>query len=201
MAALRFPFAAGSGALVALAVFSILWRFVNVPMDSSPSIEAERIVFTRQIVETLPDSRRDPIVQRELPPPVLPPVDIGITRNEVSDPTFVRIGFQPTVIADGFGSKVVGTDRDSVPIVRIPPEYPPRALARETEGWVKVQFSITAAGLVRDAFVVEAEPEGVFDEAALKAIARWRYNPRIANGVPVDRVGMQTVIRFDLDRL
>ena len=42
-------------------------------------------------------------------------------------------------------------------------------------------------------------PKGVFDAAALKAIARWRYTPKIEGGVPVERVGLQTVIRFQLE--
>jgi protein TonB len=201
MAALRFPFAAGSGALVALAVFALLWRFVSVPMDTSPVAEGPIIQFTRLITPTQPTSTRDPKVERELPPPVLPPVDIGGGETEITDPTFVRIGFPPAIPKGTGGTVLSGSDHDPIPLVRMVPEYPPRAAAREIEGWVKVQFSITSTGLVRDAFVVEAEPEGWFEDAALKTIARWRYKPRVADGVPVDRVGMQTVIRFDLEQL
>ena len=77
----------------------------------------------------------------------------------------------------------------------IPPDFPPGV---NTEGWVKVQFSITAAGTVRDAFVVDASPKGVFDSAALKAIARWRYSPKVDGGVAVESVGLQTLIHFEL---
>lgn len=201
MAALRLPFAAGSGALVALAVFALLWRFVSVPMDTSPLAEAPIIKFTRLITPTQPTSTRDPKVVRELPPPVLPPVDIGPGETEIGDPTFVGIVSPPAIPTGPSGTVLSGSDHDPIPLVRITPDYPPRALAREIEGWVKVQFSITSTGLVRDAFVVEAEPEGWFEDAALRTIARWRYKPRVADGVPVDRVGMQTVIRFDLEQL
>jgi protein TonB len=94
------------------------------------------------------------------------------------------------------GPPQMGQDRDVIPLVRIPPEYPPHS--GNTEGWVKVQFSITETGSVRDAFVVDANPTGVFDAAALKAIARWRYSPKIEGGVAVERVGVQTIIRFEL---
>jgi protein TonB len=93
----------------------------------------------------------------------------------------------------------MGTDRDVQPIVQVHPDYPQPAISRGVEGWVKVQFTITATGAVKDAFVIDASPRAVFDDAALKAIARWRYNPRIDNGTAVERVGMQTVIRFQLD--
>jgi len=62
-----------------------------------------------------------------------------------------------------------------------------------------VQFTIAANGAVKDAFVVAADPPSRFDAAALAAIARWRYQPRVERGVPVERVGMQTVIRFELE--
>jgi outer membrane biosynthesis protein TonB len=39
----------------------------------------------------------------------------------------------------------------------------------------------------------------LFDEAALRSIARWRYNPKIEGGVAVERIGVQTVIRFMLE--
>ena len=201
MAALRFPFAAGSGALVALSVFALLWRFVSVPMDTSPLTEAPIIKFTRLITPSEPISTRDPKVERELPPPVVQPVDVGISEPGIDRPTLVHTGYRPTIPGGNEGFRASGSDHDPIPLVRMVPEYPPRAAAREIEGWVKVQFSITSTGLVRDAFVVEAEPEGWFEDAALKTIARWRYKPRVADGVPVDRIGMQTVIRFDLEQL
>jgi protein TonB len=92
-----------------------------------------------------------------------------------------------------------GIDGDATPIVQTKPEYPPRELARGTEGWVRVQFAVTTIGTVRDAVVVASEPDAVFDQAALKAIARWRYNPRVENGEAVERVGVQAIIRFTLE--
>ena len=99
----------------------------------------------------------------------------------------------------GRGGLPVGTDRDALPLVRVNPDYPPGPLSRGTEGWVRVQFSVTVVGTVRDAVVVASEPRSIFDEAALKAIARWRYNPRVVNGEAVERVGLETIIRFDIE--
>jgi periplasmic protein TonB len=52
---------------------------------------------------------------------------------------------------------------------------------------------------VTDAKVVAADPPGLFDEAAIRSILRWRYNPKVEGGVAVERVGVQTVIRFVLE--
>ena len=44
-----------------------------------------------------------------------------------------------------------------------------------------------------------AKPANIFNDAALKAISRWRYNPKVENGQPVERRGVRTIIRFDLE--
>jgi protein TonB len=106
----------------------------------------------------------------------------------------------PTVDARGALSRLqltAGSDTDTIPLVRIPPEYPPRAVARELEGWVRVRFTITETGTVTDAVVVDSS-SSLFDDAALRAIARWRYNPKIEGGVPVERVGIEVVLEFQL---
>ena len=85
-----------------------------------------------------------------------------------------------------------------MPLVRVAPEYPPQALARGIEGWVLLEFTITTAGAVKDAVVVDSNPTSLFDEAALKAISRWRYDPLLEGGVPVERRGIQTRLVFEL---
>jgi protein TonB len=80
-----------------------------------------------------------------------------------------------------------------VPLERIPPKYPARAASRHIEGWVKIEFTITTDGNVENAVVVEAEPEEVFDEAALKAINQWRFKEKIVNGVAVEQRAVQTL--------
>jgi protein TonB len=92
-----------------------------------------------------------------------------------------------------------GSDRDTIPLVRVPPDYPARAVNRGIEGWVLVEFTITGTGSVKDAKVVDAKPATIFNDAALKAIGRWRYNPKVENGQPVERRGVRTIIRFDLE--
>jgi protein TonB len=111
---------------------------------------------------------------------------------------------QPEVNARAAMTKMTvnvgGSDRDTMPLVRINPDYPPRAQSRGIEGWVLIEFTITAAGTVRDARVVQASPKGYFEDAALKAIARWRYNPKVQEGVAVERVGVRVRLSFNMER-
>lgn len=85
-----------------------------------------------------------------------------------------------------------------VPIVRVPPKYPPRAASRHIEGWVRVEFTITPDGEVEDAVVKSAEPDEIFDDAALNAIAKWEFKAKIVNGVAVKQRAVQT-LQFKLE--
>ena len=84
-------------------------------------------------------------------------------------------------------------DRDFMVIARIPPQYPYRAKRRGVEGWVKISFLITEQGLVKDAIVIDEKPKGVFDNATLRAVMKWRFKPRIEDGKPVATRAEQTV--------
>ena len=78
-----------------------------------------------------------------------------------------------------------------IPLERVPPKYPISAANRHIEGWVKVEFTITTSGTVKDASVVEAEPAEIFNGAALKAILQWRFKEKIINGVAVEQRAVQ----------
>jgi protein TonB len=67
-----------------------------------------------------------------------------------------------------------------------PPDYPADAVRRHTEGWVEVEFTVTADGSVANATVVNANPARVFNTAALSAVGRWTFKPRMENGRPVE---------------
>ncbi len=72
-------------------------------------------------------------------------------------------------------------------IAHTPAKYPARAVQRNIEGWVDVEFTVARDGSTRDARIVRAEPSGIFDESVLDAVAQWRYSPRIVAGEPIDQ--------------
>lgn len=200
MLALRIPIAVFVGASLTTSMFWVLWHLISRPFDVEQISEATRIEFSRMRHDTEVATKRDEKIERERPPPTpeTPRMafSAGGIENNVAQLT-------PVVDARGAMSRMslsAGSDRDVIPLVRIAPDYPPRALSRGIEGWVQVQFTITATGTVKDPTVVNADPKNIFDDAALKAIARWRYNPRVEGGVAVERVGVQTIIRFQLEQ-
>ena len=88
-----------------------------------------------------------------------------------------------------------------------------RALSRGLAGWVIVEFTVTEAGTVRDPVVVsncahipnarnpgecEDKPNSVFDSSAMKAALKFKYKPKVIDGVPVETAGVQNRIKFEL---
>jgi len=198
MSTLRLPFAASSGVLVTLAVFSLLWHFVSVPIDIGKPIETVKVDWKRVRTSTPIEPKRPQKVDRD-PPPIVPETPKVRGEHVIAPPTpYARPERVGPTIGPGRGL-AIGIDSEPIPVVRAAPDYPPRALANGVEGWVQVRFTVTAVGTVIDAVVVDAAPKNTFDDAALKALARWRYNPKVEGGVGVERVGLQTVIRFQLE--
>ena len=104
----------------------------------------------------------------------------------------------PVVFGALSGTAAAQNDRDVIPLVRINPDYPADALAAKREGQVILQFTITATGVTRDIVAVDnSSPE--FVASAIAAVARWRYQPQMENGQAVERTGVRTVIRFQLN--
>ena len=81
-----------------------------------------------------------------------------------------------------------------------PPVYPPSKLKRGIEGFVTVGFSVNPVGQVYDAFIIESEPKGAFDKAALTAIAKFKYKPRYENERAVNTEGQRYVFRFEIEK-
>jgi len=188
------------GALLNAGVFELLWQLVSASGTQELLMQATRIEFTRMRRDTEVASKRDERIEREQPPEVPQLPKLSVSAGSIDSNV---ISLTPVVDARGAMMRMsmsAGSDRDVIPLVRINPDYPQRALSRGIEGWVVVQFTITATGSVASAVVVDAEPEGIFDDAALKAIARWRYNPKVEGGVAVERVGIRTVLRFMIEQ-
>jgi protein TonB len=87
---------------------------------------------------------------------------------------------------------------DYLPIVRVAPVYPARALSRGLEGYVDMSFTVTTAGTVRDPIVLFST-SSLFDRAALRAVLKFKYKPRVVDGVPVDVPGVKTRISFQIE--
>ena len=90
-----------------------------------------------------------------------------------------------------------GGNSQVIPLVRINPQYPRNELLSGVEGWVKVKFIVEPDGSVSSPRVVQSKPPRVFDSSALRAIKKWKFKPKVVNGIAVQQAGTQ-VIEFKL---
>ncbi len=84
-----------------------------------------------------------------------------------------------------------------LPIVRVAPVYPRSALATGTDGYVDLIFTVKANGSTTD-IVVTYSTDSVFDTAAIQAVSKFKYKPRVVDGEAVDAPGVEARIRFQI---
>ena len=78
------------------------------------------------------------------------------------------------------------------------PVYPAAARAQGIEGYVVVEYDVTEAGTVANSRVLEADPAGIFDAAALAAVSSWVFKPELIDGQPQERRRLQSTVSFKL---
>jgi protein TonB len=145
-----------------------------------------------------PKKRKMPDKKEPEEPP--PPPDLRMSRSSKPSQEMGEMAFAIDVNVDvgGVNVAIAAADSDVVPIVRVNPQYPLRASERGIEGWVAVEFTISKLGTVKDPHVIGSHPSSIFDRSALKAIRKWKYNPKIEDGEPVERPGVKVKLTFDL---
>lgn len=91
------------------------------------------------------------------------------------------------------------SDGEYLPIVKVAPVYPRRALSRGLEGYVIVEFTVTKQGTVTTPKVIKAEPADIFNQAAIDAALKFKYKPRVVDGEAVEVAGVQNKITFQIN--
>jgi protein TonB len=76
------------------------------------------------------------------------------------------------------------------------PEFPPAATSAGLDrGYVILSYSVTARGTTTDIAVVESSSE-LFEAAAIDAVQRYMYIPRMEQGQPVRRDNIKLRVDF-----
>ncbi len=144
---------------------------------------------------------QDIVPQKPPKPPETPPETPPQDMDNIN-PDAPKINIAPPQVAQtsdigGPGGMNIA-EGDYLPIVRVAPVYPARALSRGLEGFVDLQFTVTTAGTVRDPIVLQST-SSLFERAALRAVLKFKYKPRVVDGVPVEVPGVKTRISFMLE--
>ncbi len=199
MSWLRLGIAIPVGAAITFSLFILMTILIATgekafdEKDKGPSIDFVRV--KRDETSDTTDRR----LPQKLPPPVAPPPP-PMQQTASLRPT--NSGISMPVPDVGAGADLGGfsltapTDGDIMPLVRVAPQYPQRALSQEISGWVDLELTIGPDGNVQEAVVVNAQPKRIFDRAARRAAMKWKYKPKVEDGIAVVRYGVRTRITF-----
>lgn len=185
-------------ALVTFSLFVIMFLLIKPPLSERPP----QLAFP--VVELFINPEETPVVVKALPPPppaVVPPETAPRTIDNVTNVVLTGPGIKlaPPVLTTIINSFGTGRDKTATPVVRVEPRFPVDALRNGISGWVKLRFSIDESGSVTDVDVLQAEPRGVFDREAIRALRRWKYQPQVIDGKAIRQTNLQVVLDFTLD--
>lgn len=193
---MRLVFSVVLSLLVTLALFWFMqWLITSGQQELARpedrmQVEIVRVRQDEEVQEREREPPRPP-QQDERPPP--PPME----QLRTTRPNLSGVGISTPRIETGVtGGAGIGSmqEGDPIPVATIPPQYPREAQMQGIEGYVRIEFTINPDGSVSDARVIDAQPRrGIFDREALRAISRWRFRPKVEDGVAVPSRGAYTI--------
>lgn len=199
----RYSLAGLLATVVTFGLFYLMQALISVASSQADQIFVGQVIeFVRLKREPELELKKRRVPDKKPPQEEPPPPEFDLARAERPDQAFdaMAIAAYEVDIGVGLDLGLIASDQDIVPIVRVNPQYPIRAAEREIEGWVEVEFTISAAGTVKDPIVVGSNPSTIFNSAALRAIRKWKYSPKIEGGVAVERPSVRVRINFDLGK-
>jgi len=186
-----------SSALLAMGVGSAFVFSAVVAMNAftrtPEAVDTERVVsFAVENLAPRKEKREAPRIERRQKKnaadqkllSVLPDLGTGLSGIQIEVPDFDGMqlaGLSDSLLGDMNGAVMTdeAVDRRPQPRVRAHIPYPPRARANNISGFVVFNLFIDTDGLVKKARVLEANPPGVFDDAALQSVRSWVFEPAV----------------------
>ncbi|HKI74224.1 MAG TPA: energy transducer TonB [Pseudomonadales bacterium] len=202
------------GIIATIGLFYLMQALISGIKAPDSTHKTERLVkFVR--VKHKMEVHKEKHEPKQPPPPAQPPPQMQQDFNPQSAKTVgwsvkgPNTDIEPKIKGSGF----TVSDGEYLPIVKVQPVYPRRAVARGMSGWVLVKFTVTPQGTVKHPVVVDHcawaragktkepchdSPRTIFDAAAIHAARRFKYKPRVVDGQPVATAGVENRITFKM---
>ncbi len=177
-----------------LLMHSLIAGDMGEPEETKEHKVADIFMPAREIKTQFDTEKPKKPDEPDIPPPDMPEPEFDTPDISPDALNMSAPKVQTKLTIGGIGGFT--SDGEYLPIVKVQPVYPRRALSRGIEGYVIVEFTVTKNGSVRDPFIVESQPKNVFDRAATKAALKFKYKPRVIDGEPVDVPGVRNKITF-----
>ena len=197
----RYAFSIVIGTVVTLSLLFIMQLLIVTGKQAlTDPRERHKLEFVR-VKKNENLNTQDPTPEKPPKPPETPPETPPQDMDNIDpDAPSIDVG-RPEISANtdigGPGGMNIA-EGDYLPIVRVAPVYPSRALSRGLEGFVDMSFTVTTTGTVKDPIVLQST-SSLFERAATRAVLKFKYKPRVVDGVPVEVSGVKTRITFELE--
>jgi protein TonB len=180
-----------------LAAFALVQWWLWAPRE--PQAREEQVAYV-DLVDEQEAAKEDEVPPEPAPPPPPPPVPVPPESAESGLPALaapvagpianitvpVKIAGGGSLTGAGFGgfARGAGTGygrgqgfkgKPLVPLSTARPQMPEWACKQNIKGWVEAVFTVLPSGRVQNVKIIEAQPRGVYEIAAIESISNWIY--------------------------
>ncbi|MDF2155786.1 energy transducer TonB [Vibrio sp. CAU 1672] len=202
----RLLLALPASVMIVVSLFSFMAWMVDTGSQRAPK-PSQLVRFDMVMVENDADvqRRQRAVPERPEQPKAPQPMDFSQAETQLEPigpaPLSSELGLNTAL--DGVAISVPdlqGTmgNRQALPLYRVEPRYPAKALKRKVEGYVILQFTIDTAGRPKDIKVLDAKPKRMFEREAMRALKQYKYQPKVEHGVSVEQQGQTYKMEFNL---
>ncbi|MBY7729861.1 energy transducer TonB [Vibrio echinoideorum] len=199
---LALPLAGALG----LALFSFMAWMVDNGHQRSPD-NSETLSFNMVMVEAEQEVQRRQRAVPEQPEMPEPPPEAQPSQSQAEVTPLNSMSSLPSLdlntSVDGLAINAptfsdFGSNQQAMPLYRVEPRYPAKALKRGAEGHVIMSFTIDETGRPVDIQVTDANPRRMFEREAMRALKKWKYQPKVVDGKAIAQVGQTVKLEFKL---
>lgn len=190
-----------AGAFAFVMTTAILWvmQFLISAQAAAPSTAREHGELSWVLPPRVDDPPMPEFERPDVPPPPQPPPTPVHTPRDSGGAGFIPPAHPPAPDAyKSPGPSSVLSDGPLVVMVRVQPSYPVSMSSRGIEGHVIVEFDVSADGTVVNLRVLESSHRG-FELSAISAAERFRYKPRVVDGVAQASYDIRAILRFQME--
>jgi len=194
-------------ALALTVTLALFWAMQYLIATADRSLdEAKRAHlahFVRVKREEIVERRRDK--PKKPPPAQQPPPEPPTPELDDADPSAEKIAIaavpvETEINLTGGGFNLGAGEGDYLPLVKVAPIYPRRAVSRGIEGYCVVEYTVTSLGTVKDVRVVEQQcSHQVFRKPSLQAALKFKYKPRVIDGQAAEVPGVRNQFTYKLE--
>ncbi|MFA0000719.1 energy transducer TonB [Vibrio lentus] len=199
---LALPLAGALG----LALFSFMAWMVDNGHQRTPD-NSETLSFNMVMVEAEQEVQRRQRAVPEQPEIPEPPPEAQTSQSQAEVTPLNSMSSLPSLdlntSVDGLAINAptfsdFGSNQQAMPLYRVEPRYPAKALKRGAEGHVIMSFTIDETGRPIDIQVTDANPRRMFEREAMRALKKWKYQPKVVDGKAIAQVGQTVKLEFKL---